>query len=99
MRIHAARGVSSGIASVRTKTRVHAKNTRLKHSVCSVQARSVSSDGAADGLEGRALRGVRFWESNVLRCVLEHLRAFDLVVLEGARPDNLDRVGCSAMST
>ena len=58
--------------------------------VDSVEAGSAGSDSAVDGLERRALDGVRFWEFNVLRRKLLDLGAATLSVRDDASSDDLD---------
>jgi len=88
------RGVSSGKCISSHKDSVQVQNNVER----SIKARSLSSDSAADGLVGGALKSVRFWESNVLRRKLQDLCSLDLRVLENASSDNLDRVSGGAMS-
>ena len=95
----AAKGVSSGAASVSSKTPVHAQNQCSKHTASSVEGGSDSSDGAVDCLVGSALERVRFWEFNVLISVLDGLRAAQFRVVQDTGSDDLDRVLGSAMST
>ena len=67
--------------------------------MCSVKAGSLSSGDGTAGLEWGTLDVVRFWESNVLRSVLEHLGTLDLLVLKSASSDNLNRVMGGGMSS
>ena len=67
--------------------------------VDSVEAGSAGSDLAADGLERRALEGVRFWEFNVLRRKLLDLLTAALGIGNDTGSDDLDRVMGGTMST
>jgi len=91
----AARGVSSGGASVRSKTLVQAHDNQS----CSVKRRSGSSDSGVDGLERSALEVVRFWEFNVGRGELTDLGATKLGILNNASSDDLDGVVGGGMTT
>ena len=90
------------VNSTRTEdSTVHAQKKSLNWLTrySSVERGSVGSDSAADGLEGSALKSVRFWESDVLRGVLADLFAADLRVVQDAGTDDLDGVLSGAMAT
>lgn len=66
---------------------------------CSVERGSDGSDSAVDGLVGGALESVRFWEFNVLASILADLLALHATVVQHARPDDLNRVLSSRVTT